>query len=246
TVFMLNMDMIGRSAVIESGGLAAAVGVPIPASGGTWKVAQRLVINGVKTADDLEKIVAEQTKDAGFALVTRDGGTGPSDHDSFYRKGVPVLFLYTGTHRDYHKPSDTPDKVDLPGVLQVVDLVQGFTERIAAAPTRPKYVKIAEKWTDPTEPPEKSSRRSGPKLGIMPGNYEAADGGVLVDDVSPGGAAEIGGIRAGDVIVEIGGRPVKNIGGYMAAMAAQKAGQEVDVTVIRKDKKLGVKVTPKE
>jgi hypothetical protein len=246
TVFMLNMDMIGRSGVIEAGGLAAVAGVPVPAAGGKWKVAQRLVINGTKTADDLEKLVADQTKDAGFAVVTRGGGTGPSDHDSFYRKGVPVLFLYTGSHRDYHRPSDTPDKVDLVGLMQVVGLVQGFAERIAAAPDRPKYVKISETWTDPTEPAAASPRRGGPKLGIMPGNYEAADGGVLVDDVSPGGAAEKGGIKAGDVIVEIGGRPVKNIGGYMAAMAAQKAGQEIDVTVVRKDKKMGVKVTPKE
>ena len=84
----------------------------------------------------------------------------------------------------------------------------------------------------------------GPRLGIRPGNYESEDGGVLVDGVTPGGAAEKGGVKDGDVIVEIGGKPVKNIGGYMTAMSGQKAGTATEIIVMRKGQKVTLKVTP--
>jgi S1-C subfamily serine protease len=81
-------------------------------------------------------------------------------------------------------------------------------------------------------------------LGIRPGNYETEDGGVLVDGVSPGGAAEKGGVKDGDVIVEIGGKPVKNIGTYMTAMSGQKPGTQIEIVVMRKGQKVTLKVTP--
>ena len=79
---------------------------------------------------------------------------------------------------------------------------------------------------------------------MRPGNYESEDGGVLVEGVSPGGPAEKAGVKDNDVIVEIGGKPVKNIGSYMTAMGAQKAGTPVEVVVLRKGTKVTLKVTP--
>ena len=247
TVFMLNMDMVGRSGVIDKGGAAAAAGVVGAVAPGGWNVTQRLVVSGTGTAEGLDAFLTDATKDAGFKLLTTPGGTGPSDHDSFYRKKIPVLFAYTGSHRDYHRPTDTPDKIDYPGMERIVGVVETMAGRMAAAPDRPKFRATGGVvWDDPTDPrPQRSASRSGaPRLGIMPGNYESADGGVLVDDVSPGGAAEKGGVKAGDVVVEIAGKPVRNINGYMTAMAGQKANQEIEVVVVRGDKKVALKVTP--
>lgn len=234
TAFMLNMDMIGRVTEVEDGS----------SDSGAKVLRDRLVIYGTGTAEGLDALVDRTTKPLDFKILKVPGGTGPSDHDSFYRKKIPVLFFFSGTHRDYHRPSDTPEKINLPGLKKVVDLVEVLARHYADAPIAPKYLVTKGGWSDPTDPNPRPARMNMPKLGVMPGNYEAEDGGVLVDDVSPGGAAEKGGIRKGDIIIEIAGKPVKNIGGYMNAMSTQKAGKTIDVIVLRKQDKVTVKVTP--
>lgn len=246
TAFMINMDMIGRSVVLPNGGLAATLGIAGTEAGEDGFVqTQRLVINGTGTAEGLEDVVDDATKGKNFDLRKRAGGTGPSDHDSFYRKRVPVLFLYTGTHRDYHRPTDTPDKIDYHGMARIVDLVQELTAELAGQEAKPKYLVVRENWADPTDDSPARPRMNFPKLGIMPGNYESEAGGVLVDDVSPGGAAEEGGVKPGDIIIEIAGKPVKNITGYMTVLGGQKAGEELEVKVMRKDKPVSLKLVPK-
>jgi S1-C subfamily serine protease len=153
-----------------------------------------------------------------------------------------VLFLYTGTHGEYHRPTDVPEKINVPGMKKVVDFVQGVADNLTTCPKKPKYQVTRDSWSDPSDP--RPARPMGPRLGIRPGNYESEDGGVLVDGVTPGGAAEKGGVKDGDVIVEIGGKPVKNIGGYMTAMSGQKAGTATEVVVMRKGQKVTLKVTP--
>lgn len=226
---MLNMDMIGRARPADD-----------------TKTADRLVVYGTGTGTGLEAAADRFNQGVGFDLTKIATGSGPSDHESFFLKKVPVLFFFTGTHRDYHTPADTPDKINLPGLVRTVDYVQKLTEHFAAVPERPKFQPTTGGWYDPTEDkPKKASRGGGPKIGIMPGNYEAADGGVLVEDVVPGGAAEAAGLKKGDRIKAIGGKPVKNIQDYMAAMATQKAGVEVEVQLVRGDETKTVKVTPK-
>ena len=128
---------------------------------------------------------------------------------------------------------------------KIVAFGEDCVQHFATIADRPKYLVTKGGWEDPTEErTAKSSRPAMPKLGIMPGNYEATDGGVLVEDLTPGGAAEKGGLKSKDVVVSIGGKEVKNIEGYMAAMAAQKAGVEIDVVVLRGEKKVTLKVTP--
>lgn len=249
TVFMINMDMIGRVVPVEDDAalvrLATVAGVPAGSTLPDAKVTRdRLVIYGLGTAKGLEPLVDSTNKKYDFKLLKIAAGTGPSDHDSFYRKKIPVLFFFSGTHRDYHKPSDTPDKINLPGVKKVVGMIETLAAHFAESTDKPEYLVAKGGWEDPTDPNPRPSRPSMPKLGIMPGNYESADGGVLVDDVSPGGAAEKGGVKAGDIIVEIAGKPVKNIGGYMTIMSQQKAGTEIEVLVQRKEKKVPLKLTP--
>ena len=231
TVFMLNMDMIGRVTKVAAKGDEA----------GPKK--DRVVIYGLGTAEGLEKLVDAVNARLDFLVLKVAGGTGPSDHDSFYRKKIPVLFFFTGTHKDYHKPTDTPDKVNYPGLLKIVDFVETILLSAAADPVRPKYLVTKGGFEDPTEE-KRASRPQLPKLGIMPGNYEATEGGVLIEGVTPGGAAEKGGVKDQDVIVGIGGKPVKDIQTYMSAMQAQKPGLETEVVVLRGGKKVTLKVTP--
>ncbi len=235
TVFMLNMDMIGRAS-------------PAPDAPADGPKADRLVVYGTGTGTGLDAATDLFNARIGFNVIKVPTGSGPSDHESFFLKRVPVLFLFTGTHRDYHTPTDTPDKINLAGLLKAVDFAELLATHFAGVLERPKFEATKGGWYDPTEAkgPRKSGRTAGgPKLGIMPGNYEAEDGGVLVEDVTPGGAAEAAGLKKGDRVVGLAGKPVKNIEGYMAAMAAQKPGVEIEVVVIRKDKKETIKVTPK-
>lgn len=231
TAAMINMDMIGRTKPVPTDWL------------GAWKQ-DRLVVYGTGTGDGFNALVDKAVAAVEFKVTRLAAGTGPSDHDSFYRKKVPVLFLYTGTHGEYHRPTDVPEKINVPGMKKVADFVQVLADDLATRPTPPKYQATKDSWTDPTDPRAGPGRPKGPVMGIRPGNYESEDGGLLVDGVSPGGPAEKGGVKDGDVIVEIGGKPVKNIGGYMAAMGAQKAGTPTEVVVMRKGQKLTLKVTP--
>jgi len=247
TVFMLNMDMIGRMTQVEDDGLPGVKAI----TGGTSSILpgnkmlrDRLVIYGTGTAEGMDALVDQLTRDDNLKVIKVPAGTGPSDHDSFYRKKIPVLFLFTGTHRDYHRPTDTPEKINLEGLHKVVKVAERIITHFSTQEQRPNYLVAQGNWSDPTDPNPRPSRMNMPKLGIMPGNYESADGGVLVDDVSPGGAAEKAGIRKGDIIIEIAGKPVKNIGAYMTAMAQHKAGIAIDVIVLRKDAKVTLKVTP--
>jgi Peptidase family M28/PDZ domain/PA domain len=230
TAAMINLDMVGRTLPVQADWL------------GIGDKKDRLVVYGTGTGDGFDKLVDTASSKVEFKVSKLASGTGPSDHDSFYRKHVPVLFLYTGTHGQYHRPTDVPELINVPGMKKVADFVEVLADDLTTR-EKPKYQVTRDAWIDPTEA-RASTRPAGPKLGIRPGNYESEDGGVLVDGVSPGGAAEKGGIIDNDVIVEIGGKPVKNIGGYMTAMSAQKAGTPVEVVVMRKGKKVTLKVTP--
>jgi len=156
-----------------------------------------------------------------------------------------VLFFFTGTHKDYHRPSDTPDKINLGGIHKVVSFGEACLIHFSTTIERPKFTATKGGFEDPTEDrPARSPRSTAPKLGIMPGNYESTEGGVLIEDVSPGGAAEKAGLKAKDVIIGIAGTPIKDIESYMKAMQGQKSGVEIEITVTRNDKKVVVKVTP--
>ena len=233
TAAMINMDMIGRVKEVDADWL------------GLWGGKKdRLLVYGTGTGDNFKTLVEEANARTDFKLSTLAAGTGPSDHDSFYRKKVPVLFLYTGTHGEYHRPTDVPEKINVPGMKKVVDYVQVLADTLTTADTRPKYLAVRDPWRDPTDPRPAPSYGKMPRMGIRPGNYESEDGGVLVEGVAPGGPAEKAGVKDNDVVVEIAGKPVKNIGGYMTAMQGQKAGHPVEVVVLRKGTKVTLKITP--
>jgi len=197
--FMINMDMVGR--------LDAAKG---------------LQVGGIGTSP-LWTAILEQSSSAGLKLNYDSSGVGPSDHTSFYRAQIPVLFFFTGTHSDYHKPTDDADKINYTGELSVIKLIYRIIEK----------ANVQEKLAfTPTREPQVSSARFSVTLGIMP-DYTYKQEGVRVDGISDGKPAQKAGLAAGDVIVQLGKQSVTNLDGYMQALSTYKKGDKTTVTVKR-------------
>lgn len=232
TAFMLNMDMIGRVTPVDD-----------KDKDGKEVKKDRLVVYGTGTSTGLDKLVEEKNAKPNFKLLKIEGGTGPSDHTSFYTKKVPVLFFFTGTHKDYHRPTDTPDKINVDGLVKVADYVAAFADHFATVKDKPDWIKTKGGGEDPTDP-NRGSRVSVPRIQFAPGNYGEEDRGVLVESVTEGGPAAKGGLKEGDYIIDVAGTPVKNMTGYMQAMSKVKPDVEIEITVQRKDKQVKLKVTP--
>lgn len=208
-VAMINMDMIGRLNEQKS-----------------------IVVSGVGTCPEFSSII-EKNKPAGFAVTQEMSGIGPSDHTSFYLNDIPVLFFFTGTHQDYHKPSDDEDKINYYGVKNIVEYVFRTATSISS------LEKITFTKTKNTE--EKKVPKYKVTLGIMPDYTEHPDG-LHVDGVTDNRPAQKAGIQAGDVITKIGDCTVKEVYSYMECLAKINVGDEKDVVIIRNGISLTVKV----
>jgi hypothetical protein len=206
TAAMINLDMVGRLAPDKGSGK------------------DKLIVYGTGTAKTFDGLIESLNKKFDFHLKKIPTGLGPSDQMSFYARKVPVFFLFTDDHPDYHRPSDTADKINVPGMRRVVELTEELAVHLAAVPERPEYVKVAG--------PSMSPGMTGPRLGIRP-DYGDSDEGVLVGGVSEGQPAAKAGLKEGDRITQIAGQPVKNLEGYMALMRGHKVGETIDVTVLR-------------
>jgi membrane-associated protease RseP (regulator of RpoE activity) len=172
-----------------------------------------------------------------FALQLNEDGFGPSDHSSFYGKQIPVLFFFTGTHLDYHKPTDTAEKVNYEGLTRITRYVSAIATSVDQNPTRPTY-KVAQ-----------SSGQMGARttfsvsLGTIP-SYAEGNDGLTIDGVRDGGPAAKAGLKGGDKIIKMAGKDVRNISDYMFAMSVMKPDQEYDVTVKRGDATITMKIVP--
>ncbi len=204
SVAMLNMDMVGRL------------------DGKT------LTVYGTGTSSSWTPLLDRFNRDSLFALRSIPDGYGPSDHSQFYGKDMPVLFFFTGTHNDYHKPSDTWDKINYPGEEKVVRYVANIADAIDIMPTRPAFTKVQ------TSTPVASgdTRSFSVTLGIIPDFAEGTDG-MKVGGIRPAGPAEKAGILSGDVITKMAGKKIMNIYDYMGVLGELKAGDQVDVEVTR-------------
>jgi C-terminal processing protease CtpA/Prc len=151
---------------------------------------------------------------------------------------VPVFFLFTGLHRQYHRPTDTVDLINFPGMKRVADLAEDLTRRLAAETPRPEYVKGVGSMF------QGGGRMSVPRIGFMPGDYSDEAEGVLVGSVTKDGPAAKGGMKDGDRIVAVAGEPVKNMTMYMTVMGKHKKNEPVEITVDRKGEKVKLTVTP--
>jgi Peptidase family M28/PDZ domain/PA domain len=212
TVAMLNMDMVGRLKE------------------------EKLTVFGTGTAPIWEGLLNEHARDLGFDVTFKPEGFGPSDHSSFYAKQIPVLHLFTGNHSDYHRPSDDWEKINIPGIERVVDLMERLTVRIAETSERPQYVAV--KGTADI------SAREGarPYFGSIP-DFGAKMPGYALAGVSPGGPADKGGLKAGDIIIQLGMVKIENLEDFDLALRRFIPGDTVSVTVMRGMEKVTVRVT---
>ena len=167
-----------------------------------------------------------------FMLKYDSSGVGPSDHTSFYRKGIPVLFFFTGIHADYHTPTDDYDKINFVGELQVVKYVYEVVEKVN------NKGRIA--FTE-TRETQMDAPHFTVTLGIMP-DYSFSGGGVRADGVSEGRPAQKAGLKAGDVIVQLGKFPVPSLEKYMDALSKFKKGDTTTVKYRRGNEVLEVPV----
>jgi hypothetical protein len=222
TAAMVNLDMVGRLRLEK-----AVPGDPV-----TKIRREELLTEGTGSSKEFSALLDTLNKKHNFKLKKEPKVIPYSDHASFYGKKVPVIFFWTGYHPDYHRPSDTSDKINVAGMRRVVDMTEDLINHLATVAERPKYVKMTSGGGSP----------GVPSIGI-----DAADDnekGVLVKGVTEGGPAVKAGIKSGDRIIEIAGKPVKNLQAYMTTMSAQKPGDMIELTLMRGDKKLSVKVTP--
>jgi hypothetical protein len=214
---MLNMDMVGRLR------------------------ADKLQVMGVGTAVGFDSLLATTNRAvplAHFDLRTSEDGYGPSDHSSFYKKQVPVLFLFTGSHMDYHKPTDTWDKIHAAGLVRVSAFAQALVESLDARP-KPVYQKAR---ADESQGRIAGGGGYGAYLGTVP-DYMQTEGGVLLSGVRTGAPADKAGLKGGDVIVRFDGIRVDNIYDYTFALRSRKPGQDVRITVKRDGSELDLVAT---
>jgi membrane-associated protease RseP (regulator of RpoE activity) len=202
---MLNMDMVGRLRD------------------------DRLMVMGVGTALEFPGLVENVNRATGrFTIRTASDGYGPSDHSSFYKRQVPVLMLFTGAHADYHKPSDTADKVDGAGLAKVAAFARALVDSLDARPR----VTFQRAKADSTVGRIAGGGGYGAYLGTIP-DYMQTEGGVRLSGVRAGAPADQAGLKEGDVIVKFDGVRIDNIYDYTFALRSRKPGQAVRITVQR-------------
>lgn len=213
-VAMINLDMIGR-----------------PRD-------HKIYVGGVRSGSSFKELVeVSLPKHQMKPDYSGMGETGASDHQSFATKQVPALFFFSGLHADYHKPSDTWEKIDPAGASDVLRGVADIAEALRDAPARPQYVKVAA----PAPPGGAGGGRGyGAWFGSVPDFGEVK--GVKFADVTPGSPADKAGLKAGDILVEFDGKPVSNLYDFTYALRAKKPGETVPVKVVRGNETLEVKV----
>lgn len=189
-------------------------------------------IGGVGTAEGLSNIVKNAADSTILKLSLSDEGYGPSDHAAFYGKNIPVLFISSGAHLDYHTPNDNEERINYEGMLKIADLSFKLISEFANSDS-----KLVFKEAGPKEVAGRGSRRKGVSLGIMPDFGGNVKNGLRADLVTPGRPAAIGGMKKGDVIISINGKPVGNIQDYMFRLNQLKHGETINVEVIRENKK---------
>lgn len=197
----------------------------------------RLIVYGVATAKEFPALLDSANTGIGLKLSAVGDGFGPSDQSSFYAKNLPVLHYFTDLHDDYHRASDKVGGINAAGEVRVLDFAERVVRSIADRPSRLSFTRAPERA-------QASSRENtGVYLGTIPDMGAADIPGMKLTGIRPGSPADLAGIKAGDIIVDFGGKPVKDIYGYTDAMNAFKPGDTVTVVVLRGGERLNLSVT---
>ena len=202
-VAMVNLDMVGRMRD------------------------HAMSVSGTGTSSGFKAKVEDAAQQAGLHVTCIPDGYGPSDHASFVAAEIPVLFLTTGGHMEYHTPADKPFTLNYDGMQQTLDFTKDLVARLANMPEAPDYINVPSSQ-------KMSHAKFKVTLGLMPDVMGASDiPGLRADIVVAGKPAHNAGIRSGDVIQEIDGKPLKDIEEYMQRLSELKPGTTIPVKVLR-------------
>lgn len=208
---MINLDMIGRLNDNE------------------------LNIYGTGTSSQWKEILSSVESDS-LQITTSDGGTGASDHASFYQANIPVLHYYTGTHDQYHRETDTADLINYIGMKRVLNHVEGVARQIdSMSPSEMDFI-------ESTDQRSVTRMRDGVTLGVMP-DYTYSDGGFRIDEVRPDGPAGEAGFEDGDIIIGMNGQEIGDIYDYMEVLNTLESGDTISVQILRNEQKMELEVT---
>ena len=202
-VAMVNLDMVGRMRD------------------------NALSVSGTGTSSGFKTMVESVAEQSGLHVTCVPDGYGPSDQASFVAADIPVLFLTTGGHMEYHTPGDVPSTLNYDGMQQTLEFTQELVARLAGMPETPDFINV---------PGSNTMKHAKFKvtLGLMPDVMGASSvPGLRADIVVAGKPAHNAGIRSGDIIQEIDGKPVKDIDEYMKRLSELQAGTTIPVRVLR-------------
>jgi aminopeptidase YwaD len=196
--YMINMDMVGR--LNDS--------------------TKMLTIGGYGTSPVWSSVINPNDKKLAFAIHVDSSGSGPSDHTSFYRKDIPVLFFFTGTHTDYHRPSDDADRINYTGELFIINYINELVNKLNKQSQKLAFLKTREQQTTTTS--------FKVTLGVMP-DYTYSGVGLRADGVTEGRPAALAGIKAGDIIIQLGDNVINSMDSYMQALNKFNKGDKTTV-----------------
>lgn len=211
TVAMLNLDMVGRL------------------------TDNQLTIYGTGTATEFDSMITDANAKLAFEINRSPEGMGPSDHQSFFQKDIPVLHFFTGLHNDYHRPSDDYDKINYEGISRVTNMVTILANRIVNDPVRLSFVKVKG-----TANPQATFRNAQRRVRFG-ARFDNKQSDVVVQTVSPEGMAQKAGIREGDVIVSIDDAAVTSRAELDRVLQKYKTGDKITITVKRGEEKIELK-----
>jgi hypothetical protein len=202
---MINLDMIGR-----------------------LNPERQLQIGGIGTSPVFRGLLDSLNRQHNFSLAYSEAGYGPSDHSSFYAEDVPVLFISTGAHTDYHTPADTPEKLDYEGMKAVLHFVSDLAYALSEMPEKIEFT-----MAGPKESSGSRGRQGMVTFGLMPDVMYDGNEGMPVSFVTEGKPAAIAGMKGGDIIRAVDGKRIGNVHDYMERLSELKEGQSVIVQVDR-------------
>ena len=211
--YMINMDMVGR--LNDS--------------------SQVVTIGGYGTSPQWSSLIDPNNKKNPFVIRIDSSGTGPSDHTSFYRKDIPVLFFFTGLHTDYHKPTDDFDKINYIGETKIINYISSVV--LSPLTTNQKLAFTKTRETQTTS----SLRSGGVTMGIMP-DYTFAGTGIRCDGVTDGRPAQKAGLKAGDIIIKVGEYNISSMDSYMQTLGKFQKGEKAKVKFKRGNEEMETEV----
>ena len=198
----------------------------------------KLTLQGIGSSSVWRRIIEKANVSAGFNIALQDDPYLPTDATSFYTRKIPVLNFFTGAHEDYHRPTDTAEKLNYEGLERIAQFARRIVTELATSNERPDYLKV-----------EASAATAGGRetlrayLGTIP-DYTTEVKGVKLSGVRGGSPAEKAGLNGGDVIIEFGGQKITNIYDYTYALDAAKIGQPVQIVIERDGQRVTLSATP--